>query len=121
MTPTRRAVGVIAAVWLVSQAATLTLVPALLDAAFAQCTCPYGGADATCPMHHKTAASPKICAMQSVTASPTATLNALFSVVGLLPASPPAIAAVPTGGRVLIERSMETQRLSLPDPPPPRA
>jgi hypothetical protein len=121
MTRTRRSLGLITAVWLVSQAATLTLVPALLDAGSAQCTCPYGGADATCPMHHRTAASPKVCAMQSVTTGPAATLNALFSVVGLLPPSLPAIAPVPTASRLVLERSTETRRPSVPDPPPPRA
>ena len=121
MTRTRRVLGLIAAVWLISQAATLTIVPALLNAPSAQCTCPYGGADRTCPMHHRTAASPKVCAMQSVATGPTAALNALFSVVGLLPASLLVIAPVPPASLVVFERSIETRRPSLPDPPPPRA
>ena len=59
----RRVLGPIAAVWLVCHGATLTLVPALLwfrsrDANAAECTCAHG-AEATCPMHHRTAAGAK--------------------------------------------------------------
>jgi hypothetical protein len=120
MTRARRALGPTAAVWLVCQAATLTLAPALLDASVAECVCTHG-ADATCPMHHKTATSAKVCVVQSTTTSAPAALNSLFSVVGLVPDSPLAIAPVPTASPLLIECSMVTERHSPPDPPPPRA
>jgi hypothetical protein len=72
-------------------------------------------------MHHKATASAKVCAMQSVTTSTPAALNALFTVAGPLPASPQAIVPAPTANAVLFERSLLTQRPSPPDPPPPRA
>jgi hypothetical protein len=116
----RRALGPIAAVWLLCQAVTLTLVPALLEASLAECFCT-NGADASCPMHHRTTASSKLCVMQSLTTNAAATLNALFSVVGLVPARSLATAVMPTTSPVLIACSMATERPSPPEPPPPRA
>jgi hypothetical protein len=120
MTRVRRAIGPIAAAWLVCQTATLTLVPVLLEVSLAECVCPQGGG-ATCPMHHKTAAGSKVCVMRSAGTSVPAILNALFSVAGLLPTSPRPIAPVSTPGAVPNERSILTGRPSSPDPPPPRA
>jgi hypothetical protein len=120
MTRVRRALGPIAAVWLVCQAATLTLVPSLLGASLTECECSHG-ADASCPMHRGTAATSKVCVLQSMTASGAATLHALFTVVGLVPARSLAIALVPTASPVPIEGSIATERPSPPDPPPPRA
>jgi hypothetical protein len=53
--------------------------------------------------------------MQSLTASAAATLNALFSVVGLVPARSQATAPAPAASPLLIERSMATERPSPPD------
>src|SRR6266852_2464591 len=101
MTWARRVLGPIAAIWLVCQVATLALVPALLGASLAECVCTHG-AEATCPMHHKTpTGSPKVCVMQSETTSVPATLNSLFSVAGLVPAPPLAMVPVPTVSAVL--------------------
>ena len=119
MTRARGALGPIAAVWLLCQAITLTLVPGLLEASLAECLCT-NGADASCPMHHRTTASSKVCVMQSLTTNAAATLSALFSVVGLVPRSL-ATARVPTTSPVLIECSMATEWPSPPEPPPPRA
>jgi hypothetical protein len=119
MSRARHALGPIAALWLLCQAATLTLVPALLYANPAACQC-LPGADATCPMHHKTAAGSQVCAIQRATTSPAATLNALFGVVGLLPAPARAIVPAPRASLVLPERSVASRRPSPPDPPPPR-
>jgi hypothetical protein len=116
----RRAVGPIAALWLFCQAATLAVVPILLDASLAACVCA-DRADATCPMHHKTAVGTKVCAMQSAAANAPITLNSLLSVAGLLPTRPQAIVPAATASAALFERSMLTQRPSPPDPPPPRA
>ena len=115
----RRALAPIAAIWLVCQAATLALVPTVFEAGLAECVCA-NGADATCPMHHKTAGA-KVCAMQSATTTVPAPLNALLSVPGLLPAAPQMMVPVSTASPVLFERSMLTRRPSPPDPPPPRS
>jgi hypothetical protein len=120
MTCPRRVLGPMALVWLVFQAATLAAVLVLLDTSLAECVCTHG-ADATCPMHHTTAAGSKVCVMQSATTSVPSTLNALFSVAGLVPAPSQAIVPVPIARAVLFERLMLTQRPSPPDPPPPRA
>jgi hypothetical protein len=120
MTRVRRAIGPIAAAWLVCQAVTLTLVPAQLEASLAECVCAHG-ADATCPMHHRTTADSRVCAMQSLTTSAATTVNALFSVVGLVPARSQATTLAPMASPVLIESSMAAERPSPPDPPPPRA
>lgn len=121
----RRVLAPIAAVWLVCHGATLTLVPALLwlqsrDANAAECTCATG-AEATCPMHHRTAAGANVCVIQSLTTNATATLNALFGIVGLVPAPLMTTAPVPTVSPALLDWSMATERPSPPDPPPPRA
>jgi hypothetical protein len=119
MTWARRALGPIAAAWLVCQAATLALVPTL-DATSTECTCAHGDGG-TCPMHHKTASGIRVCMMQSAATSVPATLNSLFSVAGLLPAPPQAVRQVLRARAVLVERSILTERPSPPDPPPPRA
>jgi hypothetical protein len=116
----RRAIGPVAAVWLLCQAATLTLVPAQLGASLAECTCSHG-ADGTCPMHHPAAATSKVCVVQSMTASGAATVNALFSVVGLVSVRSLAVAPVPATSALPVERPMAIGRPSSPDPPPPRA
>jgi len=119
MTRARHVLGPIAAIWLVVQAATLVLVPALLGASLAQCICTHG-ADATCPMHHKTPAGAKVCMMQSATTNVPATLNSLFSVAGLVPAPALDMVPVPTVSPVVLERAIPIHRPSPPDSPPPR-
>jgi hypothetical protein len=116
----RIALGPIAALWLVCQAATLTLVPALFDASLADCTCTQG-AGAACPMHQKTSSGTKVCVMHSITTSGVALLDALFSVAGLVPAPSPAAARVLTSRPLFVDRSIATERHAPPDPPPPRA
>ena len=120
MTWMRRLLGPIAAVWLVGQAATLGVVPALLEAKAAECTCPLGG-DATCPMHQKTGTGSKVCVMHSITTRVPVTLNSLLSVVGVIPDPPLAIALVPAVSAVRPESMLATPRPLPPDPPPPRA
>jgi len=119
MIRTRRAVGRIAGMWLVCQLATIALVPALLEASLEDCVCAHG-ADAACPMHHKTTAGFKVCAMQSATTNVPTTLNSLFSIAGLVPAPPLAMVLVPTASARLFERLAPTDQQSPPDPPPPR-
>jgi hypothetical protein len=120
MTWARRALGRTAAAWLVCQAVTLALVPALLGGLVEACVCTHG-ADATCPMHHKPTAGAKVCVMQSANTGVPGTLSSLFSIAGLLP--PPTLPTVAASmtGPVLVELSRTIGRSSPPDPPPPRA
>ena len=120
MTRARRALGPIAAVWLACHAATLVLVPVLLDPTLAACMCAHG-ADATCPMHHGTAARSKHCVMKDVTTNAATTLSSLFSVVGVVAVLALGRASVPAIRPVRLESSRVTQQPSPPDPPPPRA
>jgi hypothetical protein len=124
MTRVRLVLGPIAAGWLVCQAATLTLAPALLlfgllDSRLTECTCTHG-ADANCPVHHRATAGSRVCVMQGLTTDATATLNVLFGIVGLVPAPALTICPVPTASSVLLECSMVTGQPVPPDPPPPR-
>src|SRR6478752_4872207 len=98
----RRSIGPIAAVWLLCQVATLAAVPALLAASLAECVC---GADAACPMHHKTAAGSKVCVMQSANADVPATLNLLFSIAGLVPTPQLELAPIHAADAVPVEHS----------------
>jgi hypothetical protein len=121
----RRALGPIAALWLLCQAATLTLVPVLAGlgataAGVAVCTCTHG-ADANCPMHHKAALGAPVCRLKSATASPVAALNALFGAMGVMPVSERATTPAPAVSRVRLARSIATARPAPPDPPPPSA
>lgn len=121
----RRALGLVAATWLFCQAATLVLVPTLLgigamEASIAECTCTHG-ANATCPMHHKPSASAKVCALQGMTTSRLALVNALFGVAGLLPAPAQATNQGSARTTARLDRSAATSRQPSPDSPPPRA
>src|SRR5579864_3733299 len=116
----RRAIGPIAAVWLLCQVVTLAAVPALLDASLAECVCTHG-ADATCPMHHRTAAGSTVCVMQSAATDVPATLNLLFSIAGLVPTPRLNTAPVHPVDAIIFERSVLRYRSSPPDSPPPRA
>lgn len=116
----RGILGPIAAGWLVCQAATLTLVPVLLSASLAECTCIHG-ADATCPMHHGAAARSKMCVMRSMTMSATTALNSLFGLIGLIPTPLLTIAPRPMASPTFLDCSTASQRPLPPDPPPPRA
>jgi hypothetical protein len=110
----------VAALWLFWQAATLALVPVLLDASVAACVCAHGP-EASCPMHHKADGS-RMCTIRSATTSSVVlVLNAVFNVSGLVPASSPAIVPALTVHAVPVERSTLTERPSTPNSPPPRA
>jgi len=120
----RRALGLVAAAWLVCQAATVALVPTVLgigamEASVAACTCAHG-AGAICPMHHKPSASAKVCAWQGMTTSSAVLVNALFGVAGLLPAPTPSANQGPARPTARRNRSTATSRRISPDLPPPR-
>lgn len=118
MTRLRRAMGPIAAAWLVCHAATLALAPAVLAFSPA-CVCA-SGANATCPMHHQPATSGKACAMKSATATAPDALQALLSVVGPVPIRVSSINPLQRAGRQRAESSVASLRTSPPDSPPPR-
>src|SRR5579862_4807791 len=113
MTWARRALGPTAAAWLVCQAVTLALVPALLGGLVEECVCAHG-ADATCPMHHKSTAGAKVCVMQSANTGVSGTLSSLFSIAGLLPTPTPTVVAS-ANGPVLVELSRTIGRSAPPD------
>jgi hypothetical protein len=120
----RRALGLIAATWLFCQAATLALVPTLLgigamEASVAECTCTHG-ANAICPMHHKPSANAKVCALEGMTTTRLALVNALFGVAGLLPAPAQVTDQGPAQTTARSDRSTATSRRLSPDSPPPR-
>jgi hypothetical protein len=119
----RRALGPVAAVWLLCQAAALMLGPAahLLGAveAPAECTCLHGD-HAICPMHHTPARGAQFCVM-SADDNGVAVLTSILIGPGLVqevvrPAPPPAELAA--ASRDITTRSL---RPAPPDPPPPRA
>jgi hypothetical protein len=121
----RRALGPVAALWLLCQLGTGALVPvALLTAADSHtlaCTCGHG-ADEMCPMHHKRPSSPVRCAMQAAGESGTAALTTLVGLSGLIPESTPAIvAASATPNVAAVDAHLIGERPVPPDPPPPRA
>src|SRR5215470_8310805 len=97
----RRALGLLTASWLVTQAALLispsiALLAAAHEETAAECTCAHGD-HAICPMHHRPAQGTRICLIGSVDDA-LATLGSLFQAAGLMPsmtsASQPA--AIPT-------------------------
>jgi hypothetical protein len=125
MTRLRRALGVVAAVWLFCQVVAVALAPiavatASTDGSAAECTCTHGE-NASCPMHHKRASGSTICVMQNATGEATVLLTTLFGLAGLT--SPPVVLAVPVQpGRVaLTDPQMIAAHPTPPDPPPPRA
>jgi hypothetical protein len=121
----RRALGRIAIVWLVCQAATLTLVPTAFSSGSAgihlvECTCSHGD-HATCPMHHKPAPDSKLCLMRSANDSGIAVLSWLLNGVGLVPSTTHGAVAASQPARVFFDVTTASLRPAPPDPPPPRA
>src|SRR5437660_8631823 len=126
MTRSRQFLGVVAAVWLLYQLGTAALPPIAFwvnagQEHAAACTCTHG-ADATCPMHHKSApAGSKICVMQSASHHAALLPTWLFSVAGLMPGSTAFDEPTPTTRVTVGNRPSTITRPIPPDPPPPRA
>ena len=120
----RRLRVVVAAVWIGCRVAALVAAPVAVwihaaDAAV-ECQCTHG-ADATCPMHHKSQGGTRVCAMQVAGDWATA---AVESMLGLAAphASHVAIDDVYDDGRVRVVASPLFPILNVPpEPPPPRA
>jgi hypothetical protein len=123
MTPLRRVLAPVTAVWLFCQVGTVASVPLALwitaaDTHAEECTCGHE-AGVMCPMHHKPAGRPAPCAMHAANSSGTAVVTTLVGVAGLI--SEPTLSigpadasmrALPGDVRVVGKRPVP------PDPPP---
>jgi hypothetical protein len=120
----RRALGPIAALWLMSQAGSFVMVPVALWAFAAgdlsECTCAHGD-HATCPMHHKPAIPSKTCVIRSADHSETAVLTFMLTLVGVLTPSAHDVISPSTPSIVRSVVASPSGRPTPPDPPPPRA
>ncbi len=123
MTLLRGAIRRVGIVWLLCQAATLTMAPAILwlgsSVELLECTCAHGD-HAICPMHHKAAPGSKLCVGSAQTGG-AAAVTSLFGGVGPVPTR--AVAAPPAPRRVIAipDATTASLRPAPPDPPPPRA
>ena len=125
MTSLRRALAPVAAIWLICQAATLTIaLPAFwvqsVGAGELACTCAHD-VDGACPMHHKTSTGAKLCLMQRADDSGTSVLRSLLGAIGLIPTRTATTAPASLGSEPLLASGAVTDRPVPPDPPPPRA
>ncbi len=123
----RRALGPIAAAWLVCQTATLGLAPTMMvwagiaDADLVECTCGHG-ADAMCPMHHHAMPTgARRCVMRSTSDHGIAVLGSVLGILGFLPQETSGTALISAERTILIDTSVGLDRPAPPDPPPPRA
>jgi hypothetical protein len=121
----RRALGPLAAAWLLCQLGMVALVPAAsatgsVPVVALECTCSHGD-HATCPMHHKSAAGPERCAMRSADDSATGVLISLFGPLGLIPVRSGVLTPAPSTAVALAPQTTIALRDAPPDPPPPRA
>jgi hypothetical protein len=124
MTWLRRVRGPLAAVWLLSQVATVALIPTALwldivSIDLTECTCTHGD-HAMCPMHHRSS-RPGSCGMRDL-ANPAVTLvTSLVGDPGLSP-QPDRTSAIAIAEYVAYaDESASSIRPVPPDPPPPRA
>jgi hypothetical protein len=125
MTSLRRVLCPLAMLWLICQAAAVTVaLPAFRMESMSTdevvCTCAHGG-DGTCPMHHKKSAGSRLCTMHSADESGTLVLRSLLSVAGLIPTRTAATAPDSMGTQPSMAFSAAADRPVPPDPPPPRA
>jgi hypothetical protein len=124
MTPVRRALGLIAAVWLSCQVGLLVASPVMLWAGAAaellECTCDHGD-HALCPMHHKPSPDSTICLMRSADDNGAAVLASVYTFVGVLTPPPQALIRPSESSVVQTTTTASSCRSAPPDPPPPRA
>ena len=124
MVRSRLAVRALVVVGLAVQIAAVTLTPFAwamndADAETILCTCTHG-AEATCPMHHKTTAPSSICVMQPTNERATL-LTPLFSLAGPIPSVAPVPYPPATHDLPIRPSSVVAAPSVTPDPPPPRA
>lgn len=121
----RRAIGLIAMIWLVCQTSTLVLATAAFGInAVAEkllaCTCAHGTQHTDCPMHHPASSRQGLDQVQCTTDTDFALLGSLLGHLGLPtvtvrtlpPALSRAVASPDVTARIL--------RPAPPEPPPPR-
>ena len=126
MTPLRRVLAPVTAIWLCCQVGTMALAPVALwitaaDPRGIECTCGHG-AGAMCPMHHKPTDESGTCAMQAANLPGSAVLAAINGIAGLVPGSATSIGpATATQQAPMADVHVNGRRPIPPDPPPPRA
>ena len=126
MKSVRRALGPIAAAWLICQTATLACATVAFAvtgdaAALLECTCAHGADHTTCPMHHPANPSrPGLCRIECAGEADLSVLASLLGQLGVTPSveaapvSPPPPAVTP---HVVTAHILRPEP---PDPPPPR-
>lgn len=121
----RGLLGRLATIWLLSHAATFTVVPAVLwiaapDAAPIECTCAHGD-HSYCPMHRTRTPRSGVCVMDDGSQGGAAVITPLLDHVGIVPAPDP-LSAPDTPSYVLTGTpTAASRRAAPPAPPPPRA
>jgi hypothetical protein len=121
----RRALGFVAALYLISRTATLAFVPAELwlsaaEASKLDCRCARGTV-ADCPMHHSQTSDTRHCTLRSSLPANDLGMLSLLSIDGYLT---PAFALFGSQATSAPRPAFVTpfaSRFVPPDPPPPRA
>lgn len=121
----RRALGIVAVIWLTGRMVTVALAPAELwlsgrDARGDDCECMHG-ADATCPMHHSSTTSREKCAMRGVAPVDGLALTSLLGASGCLTTTSSALFEPPSTPNNRTTVSTPVAQFARPDFPPPRA
>ena len=121
----RRALALIAAVWLVAQLTMMVVTPVAIWTHDAidqgvECTCAHGD-EATCPMHHHPSSGSKVCVMQNAGIHATIPLTSLFSVAGFARDSHSTAVLALRAAIVAADGPSTIAHPVPPDPPPPRA
>jgi hypothetical protein len=116
----RRALRVVAAIWLIVQMATLAITPAELSRSADACQCAQG-TGAECPMHHPTRAGGETCAMRGAAPLNEVALTSLLGAAGCFLATPAVPADWSIATRVRPQAENVVSRFVPPDSPPPRA
>jgi hypothetical protein len=109
-----------AALWLICHLSMLTAALVVVNTA-GDCVCPLG-ADASCPMHHKTSGAHTPCSMTS--AAQTTVLPSLDGLLGAAGPMPDQIAVVFLASSVTVHAMRASDLVDQPfspDPPPPRS
>ena len=122
MTDLRRALGPLAALWLLCQLGFVAAAPITvwMGSSADDCTCPIGD-HATCPMHHKNASGLKVCAMRSVNDPASVVLSPTYGLIGFTPNSTHTVVLTSSSHESVPGAVLTLSRPAPPDPPPPRA
>jgi len=121
----RRALGFVAALYLISRTATLAFVPAELwlsvgEAGRPACRCAYGTV-ADCPMHHPQTAGTRNCTLRGALPANDLALMSLLSIDWYLTPASALFGGQVTSATQPAFITTFASRFVPPDPPPPRA